>query len=181
MADDFRLSALLAELTPTRQKWLRAIRVATITALGAGVMATMQIANPLGLTILVNLSLPESSFPLTRGIIFLFCAAVFQILALAIAASLADSPALELAVFIVLSFATSHLIYAVPTLGRLWVWIQVPVVTAFYMVLFAPAELGWDNAQMFAGMATAVAILLLFNNLLWRVPVSIVLVLFCQS
>jgi len=67
---------------------------------------------------------------------------------------------------------TSYLIYAVPVLGRLWIWIQVPVVTAFYMVLFVPAELGWDNAQMFAGMAVAVAMLWLFNNLLWPLPVS---------
>ena len=52
MTSDFRLSAIFAELAPTRQKWLRAIRVASMTALGAGVMATMQIVNPLGLTLL---------------------------------------------------------------------------------------------------------------------------------
>jgi len=175
MTEDFSLEAIFAELAPTRQKWLRAIRAASITALGAGLTATMQIANPLGLTMLVNLSLPEAAFPLTRGIIFLFCAAVFQILAVASAAALANSPALELAVFIVLSQVTSYLIYAVPILGRLWVWIQVPVVTAFYMVLFVPADLGWDNAQMFAGMAIAVALLVLFNNLLWPEPVRLVL------
>jgi hypothetical protein len=175
MRDDFRLGAIFAELAPTRQKWLRAMRVATITALGAAVMATMQIVNPLGLTMLVNLSLPEASFPLTRGTIFLFCAAVFQFMALTVAASLAESPAIELAAFIVLSLASSYLIYSVPALGRLWLWIQVPLVTAFYMVLFVPAELGWDNAQMLAGMAIAVAILLLFNNLLWPVPASLVL------
>jgi hypothetical protein len=175
MSDDFRLRTIFSELAPTRQKWLRAIRVASITALGAGVMATTQIANPLGLTMLVNLSLPESSFPLARGIIFLFSAPVFQLLALSFAASLADSPALELALFVILSLVTSYLIYAIPVLGRLWLWIQVPVVTAFYMVLFEPAELGWDNAQMFAGMAIAVAVLWLFNNLLWPVPASCVL------
>jgi hypothetical protein len=176
MTEDFSLEAIFAELAPTRQKWLRAIRAASITALGAGLTATMQIANPLGLTMLVNLSLPEAAFPLTRGIIFLFCAAVFQILAVAGAAALANSPALELAVFIVLSQVTSYLIYAVPILGRLWLWIQVPVVTAFYMVLFVPADLGWDNAQMFAGLAIAVAVLVLFNNLFWPEPMRLVLI-----
>jgi hypothetical protein len=176
MADDFSLEATLAELAPTLLKWRRAVRVALITALGAGVMAVMQIANPLGLTMLVNLSLPEAAFPLTRGIIFLFCAAVFQTLAVAGAAALADSPALELAVFILLSLVTSYLIYGVPILGRLWVWIQVPVITAFYMVLFVPAALGEDNLQMFAGMAISVAILLLFNNLIWPEPVRSVLI-----
>lgn len=175
MADDFSLGAIFAELAPTRQKWLRALRVASITTLGAGMMATMQIANPLGLTMLVNLSLPEARFPLTRGVVFLFCAAVFQALAVTLAAALANSPPLELTMFVVLSLVTSYLIYAVPILGRLWLWIQVPVVTAFYLVLFMPAELGWDNAQMFSGLAIAVAILLLFNNLMWPKPVRVVL------
>jgi hypothetical protein len=175
MADDFSLGAIFAELAPTRQKWLRAMRVASVTALGAGVMATMQIANPFGLTMLVNLSLPEAAFPLTRGIIFLFCAAVFQTLAVAVAAALANSPALQLTVFIVLSLVTSYLIYAVPILGRLWLWIQVPVVTAFYMVLFMPDELVWDNAQMFVGMVIAVGLLLLFNNMIWPEAVQTVL------
>ena len=175
MADDFSLRAIFAELAPTRQKWLRAMRVASVTALGAGVMATMQIANPFGLTMLVNLSLPEAAFPLTRGIIFLFCAAVFQTLAVAVAAALANSPALQLTVFIVLSLVTSYLIYAVPILGRLWLWIQVPVVTAFYMVLFMPGELVWDNAQMFVGMVIAVGLLLLFNNMIWPEAVQNVL------
>src|SRR6516162_3176518 len=114
MRDDFSLGAIFAELAPGRQKWRRAIRVASITALGAGVMATMQIANPLGLTVLVNLSLPEAAFPLTRGVVFLFCAAVFQILAVAVAMALASSPALQLTAFVVLAMVTSYSIYAVP-------------------------------------------------------------------
>jgi len=175
MTEDFSLEAIFAELAPTRQKWLRAIRVASITMLGAGMLATMQIANPLGLTMLANLSLPEAAFPLARGIIFLFGAAVSQTLAVASAAALANSPVLELAAFILLSLVTSYLIYAVPILGRLWLWIQVPVVTTFYMVLFVPFDLGSDNAQMFAGLAIAIAMLLLFNNLIWPEPVRFVL------
>jgi hypothetical protein len=174
MADDFGFEAIFAELAPTTRRWLRAARVALITGLGAGLMATMQIANPLGLTLLVNLALPEAAFPLRRAVGFLCCAALFQILALAVAAALADSPALNLAAFILLSLVSSYLIYAVPILGRLWLWIQVPVVTAFYMVLFVPAELGWDNAQIFAGLAIAVALLLLFNNLIWPEPIEAV-------
>jgi hypothetical protein len=139
-------------------------------------MATMQIANPLGLTMLVNFAVPESAFPLTRGISFLCCAAVFQTLALAVAGAVANSPALNLAAFILLSLVTSYLIYAVPTLGRLWIWIQVPVVTAFYTVLFLPTPLGWDNGEMFAGLAIATALLLLFNNLIWPERAEVTLV-----
>jgi hypothetical protein len=175
MADDFELKEIFAELGPTPRRWLRAARVASITALGASVTATMQIANPLGLTMLVNLALPEAAFSFSRGVAFLCCAAIFQTLALATAGALVNSPALNLAAFVLLSLVTSYLIYAVPTLGRLWIWIQVPAVTAFYMVLFVPTRLGWDNNQMFAGLAIAVALLLLFNNLIWPEPADAVL------
>jgi hypothetical protein len=45
--------------------------------------------------------------------------------------------------------------------------VQIPTVTAFYLVLFDPRGLGWDNAQMFAGLAVAVTMLWLFNNVIW--------------
>lgn len=135
----------------------------------------MQIRNPLGLTLLVNFGFPEAAFPLSRGLGFLCAAAIFQTVALAVVGALADVPMIHLSVFILLSLVTSYLIYSVPTLGRLWVWIQVPVVTAFYMVPFAPRELGWDNAQMFAGLTIAVALLLMFNNLVWARPAQVVL------
>jgi hypothetical protein len=138
-------------------------------------MAAMQISNPLGLTLLVNFGFPEAAFPLSRGLGFLCAAAIFQTAALAVVGALADVPMIHLSVFILLSLITSYLIYSVPTLGRLWVWIQVPVVTAFYMVLFAPRELGWDNAQMFAGLTIAVGLLLVFNNLVWARPAQMVL------
>src|SRR5215469_240466 len=175
MADEFRPGAIFAELAPTPKRWLRSARVASISALGAGVMAAMQIANPLGLTMLVNLALPEAAFSVTRGIVFLGCAAAFQTLALAVAGALVNSPALDLAAFILVSLVSSYLIYAVPILGRLWVWIQVPVVTAFYLVLFMPNELGWNGAQVFSGVAIAVALVLLFNNLIWPEPAQITL------
>lgn len=135
----------------------------------------MQISNPLGLTLLVNFGFPEAAFPLSRGLGFLCAAAIFQTAALAVVGALADVPMIHLSVFILLSLITSYLIYSVPTLGRLWVWIQVPVVTAFYMVLFAPRELGWDNAQMFAGLTIAVGLLLVFNNLVWARSAQMVL------
>jgi hypothetical protein len=71
MADDFGFGAIFAGLAPTTRRCLRAARVGLITGLGAGLMATMQIANPLGLTLLVNLALPEAAFPLRRAVGFL--------------------------------------------------------------------------------------------------------------
>ncbi|MGH8014070.1 MAG: hypothetical protein ACREQ4_16390 [Candidatus Binataceae bacterium] len=171
----FRLSSLLAELEPVPKRWTRAARAALITALGAGVMAAMRIANPLGLTLLVSFAQPEAAFPLLRGAGFMFAAAIFQFLALFMTAALVQSPAAHLTAFIIIALVSTYVIYAVPTLGRLWIWIQVPVVTAFYVVMYQPGSLGWDNAGMFAGLAVAIALLCLFNNLIWPEPPEMVL------
>ena len=164
-----------AELAPFPNRWRRAARVAFVTAIGAGIMATLQIASPLGLTLLVSLAAPEFAFTFATGVVFLVMAAIIQVLALLIVGALADSPVLLLSAFIVFSAISTYLIYGVRRLGRLWLWIQIPSITAFYMVLFDRRSLGWDNAQIYGGVAIAIALLLLFNNLLWPVPAEIVL------
>jgi hypothetical protein len=164
-----------AELAPFRNRWRRAARVAFVTAVGAGIMATLQIANPLGLTLLVSLAAPEFVFSFATGIVFLLMAAIIQVFALFMVGALADSPVLLVAAFIVFTAISTYLIYGVRRLGRLWLWIQIPSITAFYMVLFDHRSLGWENAQMYAGTAIAVALLLVFNNLLWPVPAEMVL------
>jgi len=164
-----------AELAPFPNRWRRAARVAFVTAIGAGIMATLQIANPLGLTLLVSLAAPEFAFNFATGVVFLLMAAIIQVLALFMVGSLADSPVLLVSAFIVFTAISTYLIYGVRRLGRLWLWIQIPSITAFYLVLFDTRSLGWDTAQMYAGIAIAIALLLVFNNLLWPVPAEMVL------
>ena len=164
-----------AELAPFPNRWRRAARVAFVTAIGAGLMATLQIANPLGLTLLVSLAAPEFAFSVTTGIVFLIGAATSQTLALFLAGALVDSPALLIAAFIAIVGVSTYLIYGVPALGRLWLWAQIPSVTAFYLVVFDRRTLGWDNAQMWAGTAIAVALMLIFNNFIWPSPAESVL------
>src|SRR6202166_2243126 len=165
MTGSVKWRALLEELAPTPGRLRRAARVGLITALGAGVTAAMQIANPLGLTLLFNFALPEAAFSPARGAILLFFAAIFQALGLALVGALVDSPVVDVTVFILLCLFTTYVVYAVPTFGRLWVWIQVPVVTAFYLAMFMPDGLAWNEAQGFAGMAIAVGVLLLCNSI----------------
>ena len=164
-----------AELAPFPNRWRRAARVAFVTAIGAGIIATLQIANPLGLTLLVSLAAPEFAFNFATGVVFLLMAAIIQVLALFMVGSLADSPVLLVSAFIVFTAISTYLIYGVRRLGRLWLWIQIPSITAFYLVLFDTRSLGWDTAQMYAGIAIAIALLLVFNNLLWPVPAEMVL------
>lgn len=169
------LKSWATELAPFPNRWRRAARVAFVTAIGAGILATLQIANPLGLTLLVSLAAPEFAFTFATGIVFLLMAAIIQVLALFMVGALADSPVLLVSAFIVFTAVSTYLIYGVRSLGRLWLWIQIPSITAFYLVLFDTRSLGWDNAQMYAGIAIAIALLLVFNNLLWPVPAEIVL------
>jgi hypothetical protein len=163
------------ELAPFPQRWRRAARVAFVTALGAGVTAILQISNPLGLTMLLSFAAPEYAFSLATAIKFLIGAAATQLLVLAVVGALVDAPVLHVWVFIAYTFVSTYLIYGVPSLGRLWIWVQIPTVTAFYMVMFDHSGLGWDNAQMFSGLAIAVAMLWLLNNVIWPEPAAAVL------
>ena len=169
------LRSWTAELAPFPNRWRGAARVAFVTAIGAGITATLQIANPLGLTLLVSLAAPEFAFNFATGVVFLLMAAIVPVLALFIIGALVDSPVLLVSAFIVFTAISTYLIYGVRRLGRLWLWIQIPSITAFYMVLFDRRGLGWDTAQMYGGIAIAIALLLLFNNLLWPVPAEMVL------
>jgi hypothetical protein len=170
-----RFRSLLAELEPTPARWRRSARVGLITALGAGVTAAMQISNPLGLTLLFNFALPEAAFSPARGAAFIAAAALLQVLGLAVVGASVNSPIVHLTFFILLCLVTTYLIYAVPTLGRLWVWIQVPVVTAFYLAMFMPDGVGPNAAQAFAGMTIAIVLLLLCNGIVRPEPAEAVL------
>ena len=178
-ADDQSFRMMLrswsAELARFPNRWRRAARVALVTALGAGVTAILQISNPLGLTMLLNFATPEYAFSLPTAITFLVGAAAMQVLTLAAIGALVNAPVPHVCVFIAYTSISTYLIYGVPGLGRLWIWVQIPTVTAFYMVLFDHRGLGWDNAQMFAGLVVAVTMLWLFNNVIWPEPAATVL------
>ena len=173
------LSAILrtwrAELAPFPNRWRRAARVAFVTAIGAAVMAILQISNPLGLTLILSLAAPEYAFTLVTAITFLIATAALQLIVLATIGAMVNSPVAHVGVFIAYTFVPTYLIYGVPRFGRLWLWAQIPTVTAFYLVLFDSRGLGWDNAQMFASLVIAVAILWLFNNVIWPMPAAQVL------
>jgi len=161
------LRALAAEMEATPQRWRRAARIALITALGAGVTAALQISNALGLTLLFNFGAPEMAPSFRAACRFLAGAALCQAAGLALAGAMADSAIPHLTIFAALSLVSGYLIYADPRVGRLWVWVQVPVLTAFYLVVFDPGGFGWTDVQAFGAVAVAVAILYVSNTLLW--------------
>src|SRR5215469_8403735 len=159
-----------AELAPFPSRWHRAARIALTTALAAGVMAAVQIANPLGLTLVLSFAAPASALTLGTSVLFLAGAAALQMVMLAVVSAVVNSPVTHIGTFIAYTFVTSYIIYGWPRLGRLWLWVQIPTVTSFYLVLFDYHWLGWENAQMFAGMAIGMAILWLINTVMWPQP-----------
>ena len=169
------LRVLGAELGPSRQRWRRSARIALITGFGAAVTAAVQVANPLGLTLLFNFAAPEMAVDFAAAFRFLAGAAILQVIGIALAGAMADSAIPHLAIFAALSLLSGYLIYANPRVGRLWIWVQVPVLTAFYLVLFDPVGFGWNDEEAFAGVAIAVAILYAANTLLWPQPADAVL------
>ena len=90
-----------AELAPFPNRWRRAARVALVTALGAGVMAALQIANPLGLTLMLSFAAPESAFSLGTAVSFLAVAGALQVVMLALVGAAANSPVVHVGAFIV--------------------------------------------------------------------------------
>jgi len=166
---------LIAELGSTPQRWRRATRIGLLTALGAGLTATLQIGNALGLTLLFNMGAPEMAMSFAASVRFLLGAAICQAVGLALAGAMADSPLAHLSIFAVLSLVSGYLIYGDARVGRKWVWVQVPVLTAFYLVLFDPGGFGWNDAEAFAAVAVAVGILYVANSVLWPKPAAEVL------
>src|SRR5450432_1347836 len=112
-----KLRSWTAELEPYPNRWRRAARVAFVTAIGAGLMAALQISSPLGLTLLVGFALPEFAFSLDTGITFLVAAAAIQWLTLAMVGALVDSPVAHVSVFLIFVAITTYLIYGLPRLG----------------------------------------------------------------
>jgi hypothetical protein len=174
----FSLRALFrswhTELASFPNRWSRAARVGFVTAVCAAAMGVLQIANPLGLTLVLSFAAPESAFSIGTAVSFLIGTAALQLVTLAIVGALASSPVTHVGVFIAYTFVSTYLIYGVPHLGRLWIWAQIPTVTSFYLVLFDYRGLGWENAQMFAGMVVAVTMVWLLG-VIWPEPAPAVL------
>jgi len=161
------IAAIGAELDPSAIRFRRAARMGLVTAVGAGILASMQIPNALGLTLIVNFAAAELAFDLNTAVLFVCGSAIIDALALPIAGATVDMPGLHLIVFFTLAVATTYAIYSSRQLGRLWVWAQLPLLTAYYMMVYQPDSFGVTLTEMWSGCALGVVLLLIVNRLLW--------------
>ncbi|MBV8362021.1 MAG: FUSC family protein, partial [Deltaproteobacteria bacterium] len=162
-----RLESLLAwELAPSSDKLCAAFRLATIGAIGGGLVVACHVDNQLGLYqawALVGAG-PMMS-PRSGGALLITQALVLASSVVA-ARTLAETPWLTIPfLFALVSWSTY--LGTIYKLGAPLVLSQVPSLIIFYLVVFTPQQIGWFAATAFGGSVIAFGILVLFDNWLW--------------
>src|SRR5712671_1712146 len=162
-----QLAALLGrELSPSSRKFRTAFRLATIGTIGAGLIASCHVNNQLGTYIVWLLVGAGPMMSARNAISFLIAEALALALSVVMAGILAETPWLILP-FIFAMISVSTYVGTTRNLGSALLLIQVVCFDTFYVVVFAPDEIGWGAAGAFGGSVIAFATILLFDNWLW--------------
>jgi hypothetical protein len=164
------LEALLArELAPSPRKFRTALRITTIATIGAGLVAICHVHNELGTYIVWLLMGAGSMMSARKAVEFLVAQACALAASLVMARALAETPWLMLP-FIFAIMSSSTYLGSIRKLGVGILLIQVVCLAAYYGVVFAPQEIGWNAAGAFGGSAIAFGVIVLFDNWLWPAP-----------
>jgi uncharacterized membrane protein YccC len=157
------------ELAPNSRKLRSALRLSTIGTVGAGVIAACHIHSEVGTYIVWLLVGAGPMMSLRTAVIFLVAEAVSLTGSVMMARALAETPWLMLG-FLFLVFSSSTYLGTVWKLGAPLLLIEVVCLYAFYGVVFAPEQIGWDAANAFGGSVIAFGVMILFDNWLWPDP-----------
>jgi uncharacterized membrane protein YccC len=164
------LAALLArELAPSPRKLVTALRMTCLATLGAAVVMICHIHNKLStyvVWVLVGAG-PMLSVPV--AVRFLVAEGIALAVSMLIAQTLAETPGLLVPV-VSAALAGSSYFATRRKLGAPFLLIQVVCLDLFYGVVFAPEQVGWDAAEVFAASAIAFGVVTLFDNWLWPQP-----------
>ncbi len=165
-----QLEALLArELAPNSRKLRIAFRLATIGAVGAGLVTSCHVNNELGTYIVWLLVGAGPMMSPRKAIVFLAAEAFALIAAVVMARAFAETPWLMLP-FLFALFSYSTYLGVTRKLGAGLLLIEVVCLDSFYTVVFAPQQIGWGAAGAFGGSVIAFGLIVLFDNWLWPDP-----------
>lgn len=158
---------LAQELAPTPYRMRQTLRIATLSAIGAGLAAILQFPDgfgPLTLWRILATQTPVITFP--QFALLTGCAGFGESLATVLAGILVEAPWLQISFFAVAG-AVSGYLTQVLELSSAWVMIQIGVLSTFFVMTLDAAGAGWSAAYTFAGMTMAYAVVYLADNLFW--------------
>ncbi|HEX3763607.1 MAG TPA: FUSC family protein [Kofleriaceae bacterium] len=147
------------------------VRMALIGAVGTTVMVALHVSGPLGpVTLWVALTGSNRQMTVREAIGLLATVGAAIIASVFVAGALVDAPWLLLPV---LGLVTTLALYSMQRWGLAGPWLPslgIGVIDTFYVCVFDPVGFGWTVANTYAGVALAVAVVLVFDTALWPDP-----------
>lgn len=145
--------------------------MALIGAIGTTVMVALHVPGPLGpVTLWVALSGSNRQMTAREALALLATVGAALIGSVFAAGALIDAPWLLLPV---LGLVTVIALYGMQRRGLAGPWLPslgIGVLDTFYVCVFDPVNFGWTVASTYAGVALAVAVVLVFDTALWPDP-----------
>jgi len=167
---DLFLSSLPQKLAPRPQRFAYALRLATICAVGMGLMVIAHVDSIFAPYVLWTLaSGADGMTPPRRAIAYLAVSSILLALSVPIAGNLSEAPWLMLPVIGCFVGGFTYLQYSRHAAAG-WNIVEIVVLTGFFSVLFDPHNFGWEVGATYGGIVIALLVVALFDNVLW--PVS---------
>jgi uncharacterized membrane protein YccC len=164
------LRQLLArELAPSQPKIWAALRLAAVATFGATAVVCCHVNNEVGTLLVWLMAGAGPMLSARKGLVSLTAEALLLMFAVVTARMFVDTPWLMLPLLFGL-YSTATYVQTTWKIGPVLTRIQIVTLDAYYGVVFAPRNIGWQAAGAFGGSAIAVGTLLLFDHWLWPDP-----------
>ncbi len=166
-----RFGHSLAQELANRPGRLRSsVRMALISAIGAGLMATAHAYSLFAIVVVwATVSAPAARVRPVMGMAYLLAIAAALAASMPLAGILAEAPWLLLP-FVAAAVGGSTYFLSDTQLLDGWRQVQIFFVSTFWFVIFDPEGFGWSVGYNFGCAVIAFGLLVLFDNVLWPDP-----------
>lgn len=167
---------LSAELVYRPRRGYLALRMATIGAIGAGLMAILHVPTILGPYIVWMLvGTPAAMLAPATAVTFVAILAAVVSASVPLAGILAETPWLMLP-FIGALIAMATFLFTVRPPGTFGLLVRIAILDTFYGVVFDPGGFGWNASALFGACVVAYFLLTAFDTVLWPDPAEAILI-----